>query len=114
MVVENEGYPREGGRLRWRSTAAGRGEVSEQVLAHAPRRLHRIAFSDPRTEGELETTFEVEGEGTRVRQELRYTLRSAGPLAPVTDFLFIRSQQRGSLRRSLLGLKREVEAIAGR
>lgn len=112
-MISNEGYPREGGRLRWSSTPAGRGEVSEEVLAHAPRRLHRIAFSDPRTQGELETTFQVEGDGTRVRQELRYTLRSAGPLAPITDFLFIRSQQRGSLRRSLLGLKRAVEARAG-
>ena len=31
-VVSSEGYPEKGGRLRWRSTPAGRGEVS--VPAH--------------------------------------------------------------------------------
>jgi hypothetical protein len=108
-VVSSAGYPEEGGTLRWRSTPAGRGEVAETVGAHHPRRLHRIAFTDSQTEGELTTTFQVRGVGTLVEQTLRYELRSGGPFAWVTDKLFIRSQQRGSLRRSLLRLKHEVE-----
>jgi Polyketide cyclase / dehydrase and lipid transport len=111
-VVAGEGYPERGGTLRWRSTAAGRGEVSERVLEHAPRTLHRIAFSDPQTEGELRTTFRIEGEATRVEQTLTYRLRRGGPFSWATDRLFIRSQQRRSMQRSLLRLKHEVEEVA--
>ena len=49
------GYPDEGGTLVWRSTPAGRGTVTERVLVHEPRKLHRIAFEDPESSGELTT-----------------------------------------------------------
>jgi len=111
-VVSSEGYPNAGGRLVWRSTPAGRGQVEETVLEHQPRRLHRIAFADPQTEGELRTTFEIEGEAVRVTQELSYTLRGGGAFGWASDKLFIRSQQRGSMRRSLLRFKHELDEIA--
>ena len=112
-VVSSEGYPEAGGRLRWRSTSAGRGEVSEEVLEHRPRGLHTVAFTDPQTEGELTSSFVIEGDQVRVTQRLDYRLRSGGPLSTLTDTLFIRSQQRRSLQRSLDALKREVEERAG-
>jgi Polyketide cyclase / dehydrase and lipid transport len=107
--VASDGYPEAGGTLRWRSTPAGRGEVMETVLEHHPRRLHRVAFSDAQTEGELTTTFEVRGEGTLVEQRLEYELRGGGLFAPITNWLFIRTQQRRSIQRSLIRLKKEVE-----
>jgi len=108
-VEASNGYPEAGGSLRWRSIPAGRGEVSERVLEHEPRNLHRAAFRDPTSAGELRTTFAIEGQGTRVTQELDYRLRSRGPLAWLTDRLFIRSQMRGSIRRSLDRLRLEVQ-----
>jgi uncharacterized protein YndB with AHSA1/START domain len=108
-VASSSGYPEVGGTLRWRSGRAGRGEVTERVLEHEPRRRHRIAFSDPETDGELVSTFEVAGEGTRVRQELRYELRRGGPFARFADLFFVRSQMRASLGRSLLALRAELE-----
>ncbi len=108
-----DGYPEAGGSLRWRSIPAGRGEVTEHVLEHEPRRLHRIAFRDPESAGELRTTFEIAGQSTVVTQELEYGLRKRGPFAWLTDRLFIRSQLRGSLARTLARLKLEVEALAG-
>lgn len=114
-VVASDGYPEPDGTLTWRSTPAGRGEVRERVLAHEPRSLHRIAFDDPASAGELETRFEIRpaGEGesrnTRVTQALDYRLTRGGPLSPVTDLLFIRSQMRGSLQRSLSDLRLEAE-----
>jgi Polyketide cyclase / dehydrase and lipid transport len=108
-VVRSDGYPQEGGSLRWRSIPAGRGEVTEQVLEHEPRRVHRVGFNDPASAGELRTTFAIEGERTRVTQELDYRLQNRGPLAFLTDRLFIRSQMRGSMRRSLDRLKLELE-----
>jgi uncharacterized protein YndB with AHSA1/START domain len=108
-VVAADEYPEEGGTLRWRSGGAGRGEVSERVLEHRPRRLHRIAFDDPQAEGELATRFEVTEGGTRVGQELTYRLRRGGVLVAITDVLFVRSQMRASLGRSLLALRGELE-----
>jgi hypothetical protein len=108
-VEASDGYPDEGGSLRWRSIPAGRGEVIEHVLEHESRRLHRVAFRDPESAGELRTAFAIEGEGTRVTQDLDYRLKKGGAFAWLTDRLFIRSQMRGSLRRSLARLKLEVE-----
>ncbi len=117
-VESSEGYPDEGGTLSWRSTPAGRGLVTERVLEHEPRRLHRIAFSDDASEGELTTRFQIapvaDGEppATRVTQEVDYRLRRRGPFWPLTDFLFVRSQVQRSLARSLERLRREVTELA--
>jgi hypothetical protein len=108
-VLALDGYPEVGGSLRWASIPAGRGEVTERVLEHAPRRLHRVSFSDSSSEGELRATFAIEGTGTVITQQLDYRLRSRGPFAWLTDRLFIRSQIRGSMRRSLERFKLDVE-----
>ena len=108
-VERSEGYPEEGGTLVWQSNPAGRGTVTEQVVAHEPRTLHRIAFSDPQSSGELTTRFAIEGEGTRVTLELTYTVGGGGPLSRITDLLFARSQVIASLRRTLMDFRVEVE-----
>ena len=108
-VASSDGYPETGGTLRWRSGRAGRGEVTERVLEHQPRRLHRVAFEDPAAEGELATAFEVTESGTRVGQRMTYRLRRAGILVRITDALFVRSQMRDSLARSLVALRAELE-----
>jgi hypothetical protein len=110
-VQDAEAYPERGGRLRWRSIPAGRGEVAERVLEHEPRRVHRISFEDPSTAGELRTTFTIEGSATRVAQELDYRLKRGGAFARLADLFFIRSQMRASVRRSLSRLKLEVEEV---
>jgi hypothetical protein len=107
-VVASNGYPEAGGSLRWTSTPAGRGEVAERVLEHERRRVHRVAFRDPSSAGELTTTFAIDGKGTRVSQRFEYRLVSGGPFAWLTDRLFIRSQIRGSMRRSLDRLALEL------
>jgi uncharacterized protein YndB with AHSA1/START domain len=122
-VDESDDYPAAGGTLRWHSTAAGRGEVTERVVEHEPRRLHSVEFSDPESSGTMTTRFEIvtgdnEGEGgaggTRVTQEMEYKPRSRGPLGPLTDILFVRSQVQRSLARSLERMRREVEEAAAK
>ena len=71
-----------------------------------------MTFEDPESKGELEVTFTIQGDGTLVTQAQDYRLRRRGPFAKVTDALFIRSQMRGSLARSLGRLKLEVEEVA--
>jgi len=108
------GYPEAGGTLRWRSGSAGRGEVRERVLDHEPRRLNRVDWEDPQSSGRLTTTFEIKGDRTEVTQELDYELNKGSAFAVITDRLFVRSQMRGSLERSLAALKHEVEELAAR
>ncbi len=117
-VSGSDGYPEAGGTLSWESNPAGRGAVRELVLEHRPRALHRVEFTDPAAEGELETRFEMvpaagEQRRTRVTQTLRYRLPGSGPLGAITDRLFIRSQMRGSLERSLAELRAEAAAGLG-
>jgi uncharacterized protein YndB with AHSA1/START domain len=117
QVEAADGYPEAGGTLRWRSVPAGRGVVTERVLDHEPRRLHRVAFSDETSEGELTTRFAIEPTEpdesalTRVSQEVEYRLRRRTPFSPLTDFLFVRSQVQRSLARSLERLRHEIEDV---
>jgi uncharacterized protein YndB with AHSA1/START domain len=108
-VTDNDGYPQSGGTLRWHSSRAGRGEVTERVLEHDPARRHRVRFADPEADGELTVSFAPADAGTLVRQELAYELRGRGVFARVADLLFVRSQMRLSLQRSLSAFAAEVE-----
>jgi uncharacterized protein YndB with AHSA1/START domain len=114
-VEASDGYPERGGTLRWRSGTAGRGTVEERVLGHEPRSLHRIAFSDPESEGELEVAFAIEPgidpPSTRVTQTMSYRIKRGRLFRGLTDVLFVRSQVRRSLERSLSRLRAEVESL---
>ncbi len=112
-VLSADGYPDVGGTLVWESNAAGRGRVAERVLAHEERRLHVVSFEDPSTTGTLEVRFEMVASGdsdrtTRVGQKLTYELRDNGVVGKITDRLFIRSQMRQSLQRSLTEFRAEL------
>lgn len=113
-VIESAGYPEVGGTLRWRSGRAGRGEVAERVLEHEAPSLHRVSFEDPQSTGELAVSFEPSEDGALVRQELAYDLRQRGPFARASDLLFVRSQMRLSLQRSLSAFAAEVAERFGR
>ena len=63
-------------------------------------------------EGELETRFEIEGQGTRVSQRLEYRLLDRGPIARLGGVFFVRGQVRQSVQRSLLAFRRAVEEAA--
>ncbi|CAN5124999.1 hypothetical protein BH24ACT23_BH24ACT23_07870 [soil metagenome] len=108
-IASIEGYPEKGGVLVWRSVAAGRGEVTERVEEHEPRRIHRVSFSDPTLTGEMTVRFAIAGEGARVAVVFDYRPVERGPMALFAS-LFVRSQVRGTVRRSLDGLARELGA----
>jgi hypothetical protein len=88
-------------------------EVTERVLEHDRPERHRIRFGDPEAEGELSVSFRPSDEGAVVRQELAYELRRRGLFARIADLLFVRSQMRLSLQRSLTAFAAEVEERSG-
>jgi hypothetical protein len=63
--------------------------------------------------GELETRFEIEGEGARVTQVMDYRHAERGIFA-FLGALFVRSQVQRSLERSLGGLQAYVAQSAPR
>lgn len=109
-VIEVDGYPEVGGTLRWSTSPAGRGEVTEVVTEHDPRRLHVVEVSDQFVEGTLRTSFVAVGDqACRVHQQLEYKLTNGSPFSRVTDFFFIRPQMRGTIQRSLNAFRLECE-----
>jgi uncharacterized membrane protein len=95
-------WPEEGTKLVWHSGPAGRGVVTEKVVASEPGARIVTQVFEERMSGAQSVTFAVTDEGsTRVDIELDYTLTEGGPLKAVTDFLFIRRALTDALRRTL-------------
>jgi uncharacterized membrane protein len=98
----DEGWPAEGAKLVWRSGPAGRGVVTERVVASEPGVRIVTQVFEERMRGAQALGFEpVDDDSTRVDIELDYTLTRGGVLSGVTDFVFIRRAQTDALRRTL-------------
>jgi uncharacterized membrane protein len=97
----DESWPAEGAKLRWRSVPAGRGVVTERVVASEPGSRFVTQMLEERMTGAQAVRFEADEEGSLVEIELDYTLVRTGPLAGITDVLFIRRALTDSLRRTL-------------
>ena len=113
VVEVSPDWPEAGAGLVWRSTAGGRGRVSERVEAYeapppapdaamqsSPGRLVTRVEEEALT-GVQTVTFAPAPEGARIDLALDYELTRGGVLQPVTDLLFIRRALRDSLRRTL-------------
>jgi uncharacterized membrane protein len=95
-------WPDEGAKLVWRSGPAGRGVVTEKVVASEPGARFVTQVFEERMRGAQAVTFTPTDEGsTRVDIELDYQLTQGGPLKAVTDLLFIRRALTDALRRTL-------------
>ena len=100
----DEGWPDEGAKIVWQSTPDGRGRVTERVTASQPGVVLATQVFEEKLTGVQTARFEPEedeGPGTLVELELDYQLTEGGPLAGLTDVLFIRRAQRDALVRTL-------------
>ena len=105
----DDGWPGEGVKLVWRSGPAGRGVVTERVVACEPGVRFVTQVFEERMRGTQAVRFEpVDGDSTRVDLELDYALTSGGPLAGITDLLFIRRALTDALRRTLERFRTEA------
>jgi hypothetical protein len=106
-------WPEGGSRLVWESMPAGRGRVTEKVLAaEGPDRFVTRVFEE-RLVG-TQTFRVVESEaGSHAELSLEYELTKYGPLSAVADAIFIRRAVRDSLRRTLFRFAVEAEEEAG-
>jgi hypothetical protein len=102
-------WPREGARVRWRSTPDGRGLVEERVQRYEVRAGQTLDVEDPRIRGTQTITFTPRPEGgSELAIELDYRLKNMNPVAGALSGLFVRRAFNDALRRTLSRFSREL------
>jgi hypothetical protein len=106
------GWPEVGGTVVWRSVPAGRGQVTERVVAFDPLGGQTVEVSDDSITGRQTVSFTPSGDdAVEVVLSLEYRIRKRSIFTPVVDMLFVRNAWRTSLRATL---GRFAVEVAGR
>lgn len=113
VVATAAPWPHAGGSVTWQSGPAGRGRVTERVIAHAPADGQTVEVSDEAMTGSQTVTFSGVPDGVTVTLALKYRLTRRSLLTPVVDVLFIRRQMAQSLARTLARFEARVRAERG-
>ncbi|MGZ4165517.1 MAG: SRPBCC family protein [Solirubrobacteraceae bacterium] len=113
VVETGEPWPHAGGYVIWESGPAGRGRVTERVVAHAPGDGQALEVSDDSVTGHQTVAFATVPDGVEVTLQLDYRLNRHSPLTPIIDVLFIRREMRHSLGRTLSRFGAHLRASAG-
>lgn len=103
VLQTREPWPLVGGVVRWESGPAGRGHVTETVVAYAPADGQTVEVTDDAMTGRQGVSFAAVPDGVQVTLRLEYRLTRRSPVTPVIDLLFIRREMSLSLDRSLAG-----------
>jgi hypothetical protein len=101
VVQTREPWPMIGGGVTWESGPAGRGRVTETVVAYAPADGQTVEVTDDAMTARQAVTFGAVAGGVEVTLRLDYRLTRRSPVTPVIDLLFIRREMSLSLSRSL-------------
>lgn len=105
----DDSWPAERAKLVWRSGPAGRGLVTERVVASEPGERFVTQVVEDRMRGAQAVSFQPVDDGhTRIDVELDYELVQGGPLKAITDLLFIRRALTDALKRTLVRFSREA------
>ena len=94
-------WPGPGAIVRWHSNPAGRGAVTERILAYEPLARIESEIEDDQTVARQVVTFTPIGDGTEVAVDLGYRITRRSPLTPLVDGLFVRPAMRASLQKTL-------------
>ena len=94
-------WPDAGGRVTWQSGPAGRGRVTERVVAYGPTDGQALDVADDEMTGRQTVAFRAVPDGVEVTLQLEYRLNRRSLFLPVVDVLFIRRQMTQSLARTL-------------
>ncbi len=85
----------------WESGPAGRGRVTERVVAHEPLAGQTLEVEDDSILGRQWVSFNALEDGVEVELVLAYRIKRRNPLTPLVDLLFVRRLMAGSLVRTL-------------
>lgn len=111
-LARSEGrWPHAGARIVWDSQRNGRGRVVEQVLEYEPQATQLVRVEDPALRGTQRVRFAAVEGGCVIGLELAYELkRGRGPIAVLSDRLFVRRALHDGLRRTLRRFAVELQA----
>jgi len=101
VVSVDEPWPLVGGGVTWESGPAGRGRVTEVVVAYTPGAGQTVEVTDGAMIGRQTVAFTAVPDGVEVAWRLEYRLTRRSPVTPLVDALFIRREMSLSLDRSL-------------
>lgn len=94
-------WPAAGAAVTWESGPAGRGHVTERVVAHEPGSGQTVEVRDASIAGRQTVTFTPAPDAVTVTVRLEYGLLRRSPILPVIDLLFIRRAMVQSLERTV-------------
>ncbi len=101
-VVEVAGeWPAAGAAVIWDSGPAGRGRVSERVVAREPLAGQTLEVRDSSLRGRQTVAFLPVAAGVEITLTLAYELKRRTPLTPLVDALFIKRAMTTSLTTTL-------------
>jgi hypothetical protein len=100
VVEEDPRWPDVGAKIVWESGPAGRGRVTERVVANAAGHFATEVFEEQLT-GTQTVRCEPDPDGAAVQIALDYRLQKGGPLRAVADAIFIRRAISDALGRTL-------------
>jgi hypothetical protein len=95
------GWPALGATVTWESNPAGRGHVTEHVVAYEPGAGQTVEVADVSITGRQSVSFAAVPDGVEVTLALDYRPRRRSPVTPLVDLLFIRRAMTLSLGRTL-------------
>jgi len=101
VVSVGEGWPGAGSEVRWQSGSAGRGSVTERVLAYDALEAIDLEVDDDYVRGRQSVSFTAAADGTEVVLSLAYRIKRRNPFTPLVDVLFVRRAMESSLATTL-------------
>jgi hypothetical protein len=90
-------WPRVGSRVTWESGPAGRGRVTERVIAYDSACGQTLEVDDTSIGGLQSVSFAPAPHGVQVGLSLEYGLKKRSIVSPLVDLLFIRRAMAVSL-----------------
>jgi Polyketide cyclase / dehydrase and lipid transport len=112
VLAVEPSWPAVGSSVSWESGPAGRGHVTERVVAYAPLEGQSLDVTDDTIEGRQGVAFTPVGGGTEVALSLKYRIRKRSIFTPLIDMLFVRNAWNTSLRSTLARFAAELDQKA--
>jgi hypothetical protein len=113
VLAVDDGWPQAGATVTWESGPAGRGRVTERVVAYESLRGQTLDVHDGSIRGRQSVVFVPVQAGVEVSLMLEYQLVRRSIVSPLVDALFIRRAMAVSLGVTVTHFGVELEAARG-